>query len=293
MPAGQDASKRARVVVLPVPYEGTTCYGAGARFGPEAIIAASKQLEFFNHHTGREDAEEIGFLTLPPLCPDVSGPERMIRAVAVAAAELHRKRKFVLALGGEHSITVGLVRAAASRWRDLCIVQIDAHADLRNSYEGSRFSHACAARRAIEELPRKTSSPQLIQVGIRSLSSECHRYLRSRGRQIVTFMADTIAGNAEGNASWIEQIAALTAGRNVYLSIDLDGLDCSIMPATGTPEPGGLNWWQITALLDRLADSARIISADVVELAPIPGNHAPDFLAAKLAYTTACVALRD
>jgi agmatinase len=106
-------------------------------------------------------------------------------------------------------------------------------------------------------------------------------------------MADTIAGNAEGNASWIEQIAALTAGRNVYLSIDLDGLDCSIMPATGTPEPGGLNWWQITALLDRLADSARIISADVVELAPIPGNHAPDFLAAKLAYTTACVALRD
>jgi agmatinase len=274
------------VAVLPVPYEGTTCYGAGTRFGPDAIIAASKQIEPYDPRTGRDQAESLGFTTLPPLCPDVSGPERMVAAIAAAAAPLHRAGKFVLGLGGEHTVTVGLVRAAARRWPALCIVQVDAHADLRRSYQGSRFSHACAAARAMEELGAGPAGARLVQVGIRNISGGEDAVRKAAGRRIRTFWAEEVLADSAG--AWLAELAALVRGRDVYLSVDVDGLDPAIMPATGTPEPGGLLWQHATALVETVSAAGRLVAADVVELAPVPGLHAPDFLAAKLAYLIAC-----
>lgn len=279
---------RSRVLVLPLPYEGTASYGAGARFGPRAIIDASIEVEWYDRKLGLEPAFELGFHTLPPIFPVQSGPEEMIAAVADYARPLYRSGKFVLALGGEHTVTVGLVRAAARRWPDLCIVQVDAHADLRPEYHGTPFSHACAMRRALDEL-RETGQTQLVQVAVRNVSPPEHEFLRSRPRRVATFWDEDIAADAAGH--WLADIEEAVRGRNVYLTVDVDGLDPAIMPATGTPEPGGLSWHQAVGLVERLAKSATIVAADVVELAPQPGNRAPDFLAAKLGYLTASRAL--
>ncbi len=288
-PAGRDAFRRSRVAVLPVPYEATACYGTGTRFGPDAIIAASKQIEPYDPRTGRDDAQSLGFITMPPLCPDVSGPERMIAAIAAAAAPLHRAGKFVLGLGGEHTVTVGLVRAAARRWPGLCIVQVDAHADLRRSYQGSRFSHACAAARAMEELGARPAGARLVQVGIRNVSADEDAVRKAAGQRIRTFWAEEVLADASG--AWLTELSALVRGREVYLSVDVDGLDPAIMPATGTPEPGGLLWQHAAALVEAVSAAGRLVAADVVELAPAPGFHAPDFLSARLAYLIARRAL--
>lgn len=285
---GEGGWRRSKVAILPIPYEATTSYGAGTRSGPGAIIDASKELEFYDPATGTEAATELGFHTLPPVFPDFSGPEKMIAAIAKCAAPLYKSGKFVLALGGEHSITVGLVRAARRKWRDLCVLQLDAHADLRDEYEGTRFSHACSARRALEEL-KPSKKLQLVQVGVRNISREGHEFLKGQGQRVRTFWADDILADPAG--LWVEELGELVAGRDVYLSVDLDGLDPSIMPAVGTPEPGGLLWQHVTALVEKVAADARIVAADLVELAPQPGNHAPDFLAAKLGYLIARRAL--
>ena len=278
--------KESKVAVLPLPYEATTSYGAGTRFGPEAIISASAQVELYDPKVGSEPALEIGVHTLPPLFPNLAGPERMISAIDACATPLYRKGKFVLGLGGEHTITVGLVRAAARKWSDLVIVQVDAHADLRNDYEGTRYSHACAMRRALEELNGAQRGVRLIQVGIRNISTVGHRFLKAQTGRIQTFWADKIV--AETGNYWLVDTVELVRGKNVYLTIDLDGLDPSIMPAVGTPEPGGLLWHQVTALVEALGAEANLVAADIVELAPQPGNRAPDFLAAKLGYLIAC-----
>jgi N1-aminopropylagmatine ureohydrolase len=284
--SSQTSYARSRVVVLPLPYEATTSYGAGTRFGAEAIINASAQVELYDSHSECEASQHLGIHTAPPLFPNFSSPEAMIDQIAGCASTMHKDDKFVLGLGGEHTVTVGLLRAAARKTPDICLLQIDAHADLRNSYEGTSFSHACAARRALEELGCRSakgkSTPQLIQVGIRNISEQGDRFRKRCGKKIKTFWADDI--HSDQNQSWLDEISELVADRNIYLSLDLDGLDPSIMPATGTPEPGGLLWSQITALIERVALAGNIISADLVELAPQPGNHAPDFLAARLAY---------
>ncbi len=285
---GDSDYRRSKVAILPIPYEATTSYGAGARFGPGAIIDASKELEFYDPVTGSEAATELGFHTLPPVFPDFSGPGNMIAAISKCAAPLYRSGKFVLALGGEHSVTVGLVRAARRKWRDLCVVQLDAHADLRDEYEGTRFSHACSARRALDEL-KPSKKLQLVQVGVRNISREGHAFLKAQGQRVRTFPADYIIADSTG--LWVEELGELVAGRDVYLTVDLDALDPSIMPAVGTPEPGGLLWHHVTALVEKVAGAARIVAADLVELAPQPGNHAPDFLAAKLGYLVARRAL--
>jgi agmatinase len=280
--------RRARVAVLPLPYEATTSYGAGARFGPQAIIQASKELEFYDRRTDTEAATELGFHTLPPLFPDFSGPQKMIAAVARCAATVLRSGKFLLSLGGEHSLTVGLVRAACRKCRDLCLVQVDAHADLRQSYEGTRFSHACAMRRCLDEL-RSSKNPQLLQVGVRNISREGNAFRSKNRKRIRTFWAEDILADGEG--AWLDEVEKLVSGRNVYLTFDVDGLDTSIMPSTGTPEPGGLLWHHAVSLVDRVAASSNLLAADLVELAPHPGLQAPDFLAAKLAYLLARRAL--
>ncbi len=280
--------RKSKVVVLPLPYEGTTSYGAGTRFGPQAMIEASKELEFYDRKTGTEAATELGFHTMPPLFPDFSGPSRMIDAVAKVAAAVLKSRKFLLSLGGEHSVTVGLVRAAARKWRDLCLVQVDAHADLRNSYEGTRHSHACTMRRCLEHLPAG-KDPRLIQVGIRNISEQGNTFRRSRRGRLRTLWAEDILADTRGR--WLEVVSELVGGRPVYLTVDLDGLDPSVMPATGTPEPGGLLWAHVVGLVECLAAHGRLVAADLVELAPQAGNHAPDFLAARLGYLIARRAL--
>jgi agmatinase len=288
LPAGRSTRLRSRVLVLPVPYEGTTSYGVGTRLGPRAMIEASANLEFYDRRLGQEPALELGFHTMPPVAPELAGPKSMVARIAACAGGLYRSGRFVLALGGEHTITVGLVRAAARKWPELCIVQVDAHADLRQEYQGTPYSHACAMRRAIEEL-KASNQPQLVQVGVRNIAREEHEFAKSQEGRIHTFWADEIA--ADKARHWLADVEELVRGRDIYLTVDLDGLDPSIMPATGTPEPGGLDWYDVTELVERLSRSGNLAAADIVELSPQPGNHAPDFLAARLGYPIATKAL--
>ncbi len=262
--------QKARWVVVPVPYDATTSYQPGARRGPMAILEASAHMELYDHELGISPVEQ-GIWTVPPVSTEASGPEAMLKAVRHAVAPLLRDGKMVLMLGGEHSITLGSVQACLEQYPGLRLLQFDAHADMRDTYEGSPFSHACVVRRIVE------LGVPVVQVGIRSMCEEEVEPLRHN--RVTTFFA-------EHHPSAEEVVAALDrfGSGPVYVTFDLDALDPSIMPATGTPEPGGLLWHQALAILRGVASACPIIAADLVELAPIPGLVAPDFLAAKLAY---------
>ena len=271
--AGLDASQSAlaasRYVVLPAPYDRTLSYGVGARFGPAAILDASAYVELYDDVLDRTPADG-GIHTLPPL-EVVNDATEMVERVQAVVAHYLAQDKWVLMLGGEHSLTPGAVAAYAERFDHLSVLQIDAHADFREEYEGDQNSHACAARRCAEHAT-------LAQVGIRSGIKGDEDALAAHG--VTTVWAREIA---RGGDAWMDRVCdALT--EHVYITIDLDGLDPSIMPAVGTPEPGGLDWWTLLRLLHRVARGRRVVGADVMELAPIPGLTAPNFLAAKLAY---------
>ncbi len=255
-----------RVVILPVPYDSTTDWRSGSRDGPMAIIDASRYLELYDHELDRE-SYLMGIHTLPELQPSMKGPEETVARVYKVANDLVQKGKFVVMLGGEHSLTVGMVRAFRERFDDLSVLQLDAHADLRDEYEDSKYSHACVMRRVLECCP-------IVQVGIRSLSQEEHRFLTLN--QMHPFFAQGLPLEEEGIVS------ALTA--DVYITIDLDVLDPSIMSAVGTPEPGGMGWHEILRVLRRVAEQRRIVGCDLVELCPREGPSSCAFLAAKLAY---------
>jgi len=247
-----------------------------------AILEASNHLEWYDPELESEPAR-AGIATLPPVEPDTSGPLGMRERVRVEAVRWIEEDRLLLALGGEHSITAPLVAAHLERWPGLTVLQIDAHADLRERFEGSPHNHACVMRRVRE------MGVRLVQVGVRSLTREERERIRG-DEGIVTFFAHEIAGRPA--ASWAADAAA-ELGTFVYLTIDLDGLDPSIMPSTGTPEPGGLTWGDVAILLDMVARRSTIVGADIVELMPIPGLVAPDFLAAKLAYRIAGLAARQ
>jgi len=264
---------QARVVVLPIPYASTTSYGGGARFGPSAILEASRQVELFDEELRRTPAD-VGVHTLPPLEPVMSGPDAMLAAVEEAAAPLFADGKLVLGLGGEHSVTVGLARACLRHHREVSFLHIDAHADLRDSYEGTPLSHACAARRLLELGP-------VTSVGIRNISEEEYTFATQSGQLSRIVWARDLADAHDDH--WIDRVIA-SLGETVYVTFDLDGLDPSVIPATGTPEPGGMSWYQALRLLRRVGEQRKVVGCDVVELAPIPGSHASDFAAAKLAY---------
>lgn len=271
--------QRAQVWVLPVPYEATTTYGAGTRNGPAAIIAASRQIELYDHRRGCEPAEKLGFCTLPPLEIHCGSPATMIARIEEAVLHIFEgapQPRFLVVLGGEHSISAGISQAAARIFdpHEIVAVQIDAHADLRDEFEGSPYNHACAARRIVNVLP-------LFQIGIRNISEEEDTF-RRKAQKLITVFAD------EWTVAAQERLADFVRNRLVYLTIDLDGLDPAIMPAVGTPEPGGLLWHQVQEIIRVIAQHARGVPImDVVELAPIPGVVAPDFLAAKLIYWAA------
>ena len=255
-----------KVVILPVPYDSTTTWRSGSRDGPMAIIDASQCLELYDHELDRE-SYLVGIHTLPELQPSMKGPEETVSRVHKVASDLLQKGKFVVMLGGEHSLTVGMVRAFRERFEGLSVLQLDAHADLRDEYEDSRYSHACVMRRVLECCP-------IVQVGIRSLSQEEHLFLTQNRMQ--PFFAQGLPLDEEGIVS------ALSA--DVYITIDLDVLDPSIMSAVGTPQPGGMSWHEILRVLRRVSEQRRIVGCDLVELCPAEGPSSCAFLAAKLTY---------
>jgi len=260
-----------RVVIVRAPYDGTSSYGAGARNGPAAVMAASTQVELHDLELGREPCA-VGVHALPSLLPSAVGPEDMIARVEEACAGPIADGKRVFLVGGEHSVTLGAARAAAARHGALSFLQIDAHLDLRESYEGSRFSHACIARRLLE-------LGSLVQVGVRTGCPEELEVVRERGLRPVWGHELGVIPEDEWIARVLEQL-----GPRVYVTFDIDGLDPSVIPATGTPVPGGLSWAQALRLLRAVGEAREVIGWDLCELAPIPGHHASDFAAALLAY---------
>ncbi|MDI9569959.1 MAG: agmatinase [Pseudomonadota bacterium] len=256
-------------VVIPVPYDLTSTYQPGARLGPGAILAASANMELYDDELGKSVYRQ-GIHTTPPLEVDARGPEFMASAVRRSVAPVLADRKIPVLLGGDHSVTLGAIQAVKAAFPDLQTLQLDAHADLRDAYQGTPYSHACIARRIQELCP-------LVQAGIRSMSEEEALFLRDGA--VKSFSADFICQDP----AWAETICEGLHG-DVYVTIDIDVLDPSVMPATGTPEPGGISWRQLLMLMRLLAKRCRIRGFDVVELAPIPGQVAPDFLAAKLIY---------
>lgn len=262
------ALDKARTVVLPVPYDFTTSYQTGTRWGPRAILAASQNMELWDDELGA--TYRRGIHTLPEVEPSARGPEAMTRRVELAAGWIFDQEKIPAILGGEHSITIGAVYAAAKRFKNLSVLQIDAHADMRDSYLDSPYSHACVMRRVREKVTA-------VSVGIRSMSEEEAGYLERDSAPIwSTRQFRSLHGK------WEPITSSLTD--EVYVTFDLDGLDPSIVPATGTPEPGGLDWFEVTDLLHAVSRRSRIVGFDVVELDPIPGQVASDFLASRLTY---------
>jgi agmatinase len=260
---------KAQFVVVSVPYDLTSTYQPGSRRGPAAIIEASTNMELYDEEL-RKETYPVGIHTMPQLEVDARGPKYMIGAVRKKIDRVVALEKIPVMLGGEHSITLGAVEAVFKRYPKLTVLQLDAHADLRDSYQGTPYNHACVARRITEICP-------LVQVGIRSMSKEEGEFLPHSS--VKSYSAD----NVFENKNWAETVCKDLMG-DLYITIDLDVFDPSIMPSTGTPEPGGIFWRDALKLLRLVSRKCHIRGFDVVELAPIPGMVAPDFMAAKLIY---------
>jgi agmatinase len=260
---------KARVLILPVPYDATTTYTPGTRQGPSAILQASQHLELFDDETGQE-VFRVGIATLEEMEVDVSSPQAMVAKVRTLGEKTLDAGFFPLMLGGEHLLSLGMIQAVASRTEDLSILQLDAHTDLRHTYQGAEHSNACVMRLA-------SQYGTLVPVGIRSLSAEEHRWTEEE--ELPIFYAKDIHSRSD----WQEKVIAQLHS-HVYITIDLDVFDPGVMPAVGTPEPGGLHWYEVLKLLRSVCQARKVVGADIMELCPQPGNIAPDFFAAKLAY---------
>jgi agmatinase len=273
MPADEAPFASSPLVILPVPYEATVSYMGGTRFGPRGLLHASRYLELYDHELDCEPYA-VGIHTLPELLLSGAGPETALGELRQAVDALAASMKFVIMVGGEHSVSAPAILAHADRLpeRSLSVLQLDAHADLRAEYEGTPWSHACAMHRVLDRV-------RLVQVGIRSLTREERVLMRAPNVSVVF-------GHELRTPDWIDRtLDAL--GDTVYVTIDVDYFDPALMPSTGTPEPGGGDWYATLELLERVFRERDVVGCDVVELAPIPGLVAPDFLAAKLVYKLA------
>ena len=259
-----------RAVILPVPVDRTTSYVPGTRNGPREILQASSHMELWDEELGA-DVHGIGIFTLPEMELPFGELEPLMAEIRRVADEIVSRDKFLVALGGEHSITPPLVAAAAARHPGLSVLQVDAHADLRDTYMGTRHNHACAMRRSLEFAP-------VTQVGIRSLSTEEAQAVPSLRTRIFYDMT------MREDPDWVDRVVDSLGDGPVYITIDVDGMDPAIMPATGTPEPGGLSWYEMLRLLRATFTRRHVVACDVVELSPLPGLIAPNFLCAKLVY---------
>jgi agmatinase len=260
---------RARVAILPIPLDRTTSYVSGTRTGPHEILVASSHMELWDEETGT-DVHGIGIATLPEMELPFATMDEVVCEIRRVVAELMKQDKFPVVLGGEHSITPPVVAAVAEKHPGLSVLQLDAHADLRESFMGTPHNHACAMRRAAEFAP-------VTQVGIRSLSTEEAAAIPSLR---TTMFYDY---NMRDDPRWMDRVVESLTD-TVYITIDVDGFDPAIMPATGTPEPGGLAWREALALLRKVIEARNVVGCDLVELSPIGGNVAPNFLCAKLLY---------
>jgi agmatinase len=259
----------ARVVLLPAPFEGTASYGRGQAKGPRAVLDASGQVETWDDETGI-DLEELSFALGPEISPGGADARGYAERVEGAVAAVVAGGKLPFVLGGEHSVTIGAVRAVRERHPGMQVLSIDAHADLRDSYEGNDHSHACVGRRAVEGGP-------FAAVGVRSLSAEEAAFAKTAADvRLVSAREVTTGRIAPG-----EIVAGLADP--VYVTLDVDGLDPAIVPATGTPEPGGLGWWDVLDLLRTVFAERNVVGLDLVELAPVAGSRVSDFAAARLA----------
>jgi len=261
--------KNAKVVIVQVPYDATVTYGKGAKFGPEAIIKASNYMEQFDDELNKQ-TYKIGIHTKRPLRVQRLSAKKMTKHVQKVVEGIVGEEKFPVILGGEHSVSIGSIRAIAKNVKHLSILQLDAHCDLRNEYKGSRYNHACFGRRVLELAP-------IVQVGVRSLSEEENAFLPHPKVRIIN------AYDIQKDKDWMRK-ACEALSENVYVTIDLDVFDPSIVSSTGTPEPGGIGWYDMIGLLNMLTKKRRVVGFDVVELCPTKGQQAPDFLAAKLVY---------
>ncbi len=261
--------EEARAVIVAAPYDGTTTFKAGAREGPRAILWASRELECYEEDTETEPYRH-GIATLGELHVTAASPREMVERVRVVGAALFEAGKIPVMLGGEHLLSLGMIQAAAAVFHPLSVLHLDAHPDLRDSYQDTAYSNACVMRHVLD-------LADLVQVGLRSMTREEHRLIRER--RIPVFFAEKIVRGGEVVARIVDRL-----GPNVYLSIDLDVLDPSVMPAVGTPEPGGLGWYDLLAVIRAVTARCRVVGFDVVELCPIPGMIAPDFLAARLVH---------
>jgi agmatinase len=266
----------ARVVILPIPFEATTTYRRGCENGPAAILTASQQVEYYDEELDQE-VWPVGIYTHDAIADTRSGSvssEDMLQVTEQTTRRLIDEGKFVIALGGEHSITTGLVEAYRQAHPDepFTVVQIDAHGDLRHEYEGSIHNHACVMRRIVDMgLPT-------VQIGIRSICKEEADLIKEK--QLTVFRAREIAMRTD----WIERAIASIPTRNVFFTIDLDGIDPTLIPGVGTPEPGGLNWYALMTFLRQVFESHQVIGCDVMELAPVTDSVVSEFTAAKLVY---------
>jgi len=257
------------VVIIPVPYDSTTSYLPGTRRGPLAVLEASTHMELFDEELKKETFR-IGIHTMDQLEITAAGPEQMVERVSSVVRSCLKEGKFPVMIGGEHSLTFGAVKPLKEGHEGLSVLQLDAHADLRDEYQGTPYSHASVGRRMKELCP-------LVQTGVRSLSQEEWDFLPGSG--VKTFFAPEI----RKKSGWIDDVVTFLTEK-VYITLDLDVFDPSLMPSVGTPEPGGLGWYEVLELLRTVIIRKQVVGIDVVELAPIPGNTAPDFLAAKLIY---------
>lgn len=261
----------ARIVVLPILYEQAPSYGAGSAEGPIHLLRASEQLERLDEET-EIDWAGLVIHTTEPMAPDTADPGKAVAEMRAAAGGILEQGKRLLTIGGDHAVSIGPITAMAERFPGLGVLQVDAHLDLREEWNGSRYNHACVMRRVVEDL-----GLPVVQVGIRALSTEELAFVRKRDLKPV--FAHSIEPVGE---DWMEKTVERLPER-VYLSIDLDGLDPSVLPGTGTPEPGGLTYRQLVSIIRILGRRRRVVGADIVELVKLPGTQVSEYTAAKIA----------
>ncbi|NER09695.1 agmatinase [Muriicola jejuensis] len=267
--------EKSKVVLIPVPYDGTSTWGKGADKGPEALLEASENMELYDIETGTEVYQQGVFVTEP--VSELSSPEAMVNSVHRITKEYIKRNKFVTLIGGEHSISIGSIRAFNECFENLTVLHIDAHADLRESYGGTPYNHACAVYEASQQT-------NLVQVGIRSMDAIEMTVMDTEK----TFFAHEMVDDEY----WTDKVVELLTD-NVFITFDLDALDPSIMPSTGTPEPGGLLWYETLDFLRQVFEEKNVVGFDIVELCPDERERSSDFLAAKLYYKMLSYKFRD
>jgi agmatinase len=266
--------KEAEAIIVPIPYEATTTYGGGTRGGPEAILAASRQVELWDEEGDWNPSQKIRLATAGEISPDAGGPAAMLDKIKKRVRPWIAEGKMLISLGGEHTITLALVESYLTKYPDLTVVALDAHADLRERYDNSQLSHACVMRR-VWELGRP-----LTMIGVRSYSAGEYDFMRVAPR--LTLLKAKNLQDPDYLQLTLEHLGRLKGP--VYVSFDVDALDPAVMPGTGTPEPGGLSYYQALEILKAIIARGPVVGFDLMELAPIPGQRVSEFAAARLIY---------